>query len=288
MILKDKRFRALVLRIALFLMITVPLFALFFLPRETAVMVQADTQELGIVLAASRENQIALPAGWNESAGMTPLEAGDMLVPAGGARLTLRLRRSGFLALMLEPGPRSSPGDPLGTLDGAAIAEPLVLIFNPDGIAAFDPIEMFGEVTLGTVVTDTSVSYLSSGDYVFWETGLLSEASDPVRTGSFAIGSLVEIQGRNGDPFEARLFVEPAGRRGEDDVGMFAMVDTGYGAPRLKVHRSRLDKALDIAPRWTDRALSSPLLLGFSSTLAAILLVLQLVGFLRPDAENTL
>ncbi len=272
--------------LALFAVLCVIAGGLLFLPRDRAAFLDVET---GLVTVTLVENLygITLPAGRLEQAGAESIDIEDespLGLKAGTVAEFKMSRLNGELILSLS---YPNPGEAFWGLGEQDFAQNAELKFEKASWQNMLPIELEGNVEIGIAAGHKNPDYLYKGSYRFSEKPFfwryLGGRSQEVRSGEFLSGTRIKIVDWHKRDVTASVLVEPAGPPlglvGRTPA-MQVLADSGYGWLHLEVTRDSPRDAVLLSPRWTDRALSKPWVLGLSTVLAFLLIILELFSII--------
>lgn len=234
-------------------------------------------------------------------------ESGITEIPQGaelffGHGSTIRIKRprlSGLLEIEFlateQAGAEVLQQPFLRTDVNVALTEGLKVVIAPDNVARMAPLELVGTIELGGFAGPTNPDYLFEGSFVFNERFLTSPTTSggtETRSGELRAATSISITDADGSPLSSRIMIEPnsfSTDRTFDHKMMrvFSTTGSGEGLPQLQVARQSHLNPTSIRPRWTDRVLSNPWVIGITSALAFVLVVIELgLALLRGFSRN--
>lgn len=257
---------------------------------ERSVFVDARTGTLVISNTVDLQKGIPLPAAAVDTANdLLQLREGAELLLGTGTTVSLKRPRTSKL---LEIEILNVSSEPAGPSDLPRVsADRVIFLERGDKIAiaseyaaTMPPLELFGTVTVGGFATQDNPEYLFDGEFVFAERFLFSRRRSgglETRQGVLRAASNVSITDGTGAPLPARIFLEV---NQPEEIGsieipllrVFATATSDVRLPVLQVSRHSFENRVYLRPRWTDRLLSNPWVLGVTSALALVLVVLEL------------
>ncbi|MGH1417018.1 MAG: hypothetical protein ACRBB0_26270 [Pelagimonas sp.] len=150
--------------------------------------------------------------------------------------------------------------------------------FESLGVLSFS-----GFVSMGKVASTGEVDLLLSGDYEIREKPLLGSVTETVKKGRLRLGEQVQVT-HESDNSRARVYGY-ATPSATTETGMLVSVVSEPGDTQISINYFGGTGAIEVAPNWIDRALSSPLILALTILIPLLLAIIQVAATSRVNVS---